>query len=95
MAAYGVERTEVSAEENMSAWTSTCTVPASDKKYFRDIVITMKGTATADDTDRLPAEVKALLKGKKKIRFTAEERYVYKGSKGYELQSPVKASLLP
>ncbi|NLR81461.1 hypothetical protein [Chitinophaga eiseniae] len=95
MAAYGVERTEVSAEENMSAWTSTYTVPASDKKYFRDIVITLKGTATADDTDRLPEEVKALLKGKKKIRFTAEERYAYKGSKGYELQSPVKAALLP
>lgn len=94
MAAYGTERTEVGAEEGLSSWTSEYTVPAGDKKYFRDIVITLKGTATSTDTDGLPEEVKNLLKGKNKIRFTAVERYVYMGSKGYQLQLPVKAALL-
>jgi hypothetical protein len=96
MAAYGVERTKVSEEEQMSSWESTYNAPASDKKYFRDIIITLKGTATSTDTERLSNEVKALLKGKKSIRFVAEERYVYKGAgKGYELQLPVKASIIP
>lgn len=95
MAAYGIERTEGGVEEGpQSFWTSTYSVPASDKKYFRDIVITMKGTASATDTDRLPDEVKVLLKGKKTAHFTAEQRFVYKGAtKGYQLQLPVKASL--
>ncbi|WP_143059293.1 hypothetical protein [Chitinophaga arvensicola] len=93
MAAYGTKRTEVGAEEDLSSWTSEYTVPPSDKKYFRDIVITLKGIVTASDTDRLPDEVKALLKGKKKARFIAVERYVY-SSKGYQLQGPVKASLV-
>ncbi|MGF6928234.1 hypothetical protein QFZ48_003734 [Chitinophaga sp. W2I13] len=94
MAAHNAERTEVGAEEGLSSWSSEYTVPAGDKKYFRDIVITLKGTATATDTDGLPDEVKSLLKGKKKIRFTAVKRYVYMGSKGYQLQLPVKATLI-
>lgn len=93
MAAYGTKRSEVGEDEGMSSWTSEYTVPPSEKKYFRDIVITLKGIVKATDTDRLPPEVAALLKGKKKARFIAVERYVY-GSKGYQLQSPVKATLV-
>lgn len=95
MAAYRIERTEGGEEgEELSSWTSTYSVPASEKKYFRDILITLKGTVNAADTEQLPDEVKALVKGKKKAGFIAEERYVYKGAgKGYQLQLPVKASL--
>ncbi|MBS0031232.1 hypothetical protein ACTJJ0_29995 [Chitinophaga sp. 22321] len=95
MAAYGIERT-VGGDEEQSSWQSTYTVPASDKKYFRDILVTLKGTVNAKDLDGLPNEVKNLVKGKKQAHFTAEERYVYKGAaKGYELQLPVKAALVP
>lgn len=95
MAAYGVEKTKVDDEEELSSWESTYAAPPSDKKYFRDIVITLTGIINEKDTDRLSNELKNLVKGKKKVRFTSEERYVYKGAtKGYELQLPVKATLI-
>jgi hypothetical protein len=94
MAAYGVERTEVDAEEGQSSWTFEYSVPASEKKFFRDIIVTVKGTYKSTDTESLPDEVKPLVKGKKQGKFMTEQRYVYKGSKGYVLQAPVKASLI-
>ncbi|MBV8253606.1 MAG: hypothetical protein JO154_13445 [Chitinophaga sp.] len=88
MAAYGVEKSGGDNEDgHFSTWTSEYTVPASDKKYFRDIVITWKGTYHTDDLEPLPAEVTKLIKkGKKTGKFTLVQRFVYKGSKGYELQ---------
>lgn len=90
MAAYGVERTEV---EDGSFWSCEYSVPVSEKKFFRDIIITIKGTYKSTDTESLPDEIKPLVKGKKQGGFMMEQRYVYKGSKGYVLQLPVKASL--
>lgn len=94
MAAYAVELSG-GGEDGMvpCAWASTYSVPASDKKYFRDIVITTTGTASASDMDNVPKEVEALLKGKKTVKFVMESRYVYKGpAKGYEEQLPTKVS---
>ena len=95
MAAYGIERTETSAEEGLCYWSSEYKAPPSDKKYFRDIIITTKGTyrSTDPDAERLPEELRKLVKGKKTARFTLEQRYTYKGSKGYVLQEPITASL--
>lgn len=90
MAAYGIERTEVSEEEGLCAWTSEYTVPVSSKKYFRDILITTKGHYTLQDKTNLPKEVQKRLTNHKKGTFSMEERYVYKGNKGYELQPVVK-----
>ncbi|MBO9727349.1 MAG: hypothetical protein J7623_01795 [Chitinophaga sp.] len=76
-----------------SNWKSTYSVPASDKKYFRDIVVTTTGTAIATDAGGLPKGVDALLQGKKKIHFVQERRFVYKGpAKGYE-QLPAQVRL--
>ncbi|SFD17220.1 hypothetical protein SAMN05518672_101865 [Chitinophaga sp. CF118] len=91
MGAYGIERTE--AGDEWSSWTSEYSVPVSEKKFFRDIIITTKGTYTSEDTENMPEELKALIKGKKKGKFMMVQQYVYKGSKGYVPQ-PVKASLL-
>jgi hypothetical protein len=95
MAAYGIERTETSAEEGLCYWNSEYKAPVSDKKYFRDIIITTKGTyrSTDPDAERLPEALRNLVKGKKAARFTMEQRYIYKGSKGYVLQQPITASL--
>jgi hypothetical protein len=93
LAAYGIERTE-GVDGGGSVWTGEYSVPPSDKKFFRDIVITIKGTYKSTDVENLPEEVTALIKGKNQGKFMAEERYVYKGgSKGYVLQQPVKVSL--
>ncbi|PSL47985.1 hypothetical protein CLV51_102845 [Chitinophaga niastensis] len=93
MAAYGIEKTVDSDQPDLCSWTSEYSVPMSDKKYFRDIVITIKGIYKSTDIESLPAEIQSLVKGKKKGKFTIEQRYVYKGSKGYELQLPVKAAV--
>jgi hypothetical protein len=93
MAAYRTERTEVGEDEGMSSWTSEYTVPASEKRFFRDIIVTTKGIYKATDIESLPDEVQPLVKGKKKGTFTMVQRYVYKGSKGYMLQLPVKAAV--
>jgi hypothetical protein len=93
MAAYGIEKTTVSEEEGLSSWTSEYSVPVSDKKYFRDIIITTKGIYKSTDTESLPADIQSLVKGKKKGTFTIVQRYVYKGSKGYELQLPAKVTV--
>jgi len=94
MAAYGVERTEVEEEEGLSSWTFEYSVPVSEKKFFRDIIVTIKGTYIATDTDSMFDELKPLVKGKKKGQFMIVQRYVYKGSKGYVLQTPAAASLI-
>lgn len=95
MAANAVEKSGGDADEGgVSSWTSEYSVPASDKKYFRDIVITLKGTYHTDDLDPLPTEVTKLIKkGKKTGKFTLVQRYVYKGSKGYELQPGAQATV--
>jgi hypothetical protein len=93
MAAYGIERTE-GGEELGSVWTAEYSVPDSDKRFFRDIIVTIKGTCRSNDTESLPDEVVKLIKGKKEGKFVVEQRYVYKGSKGYVLQTPAKASLV-
>ncbi|MBO9727350.1 MAG: hypothetical protein J7623_01800 [Chitinophaga sp.] len=94
MAAYAVELT--GGEEDgvvPCTWTSTYSVPASDKKYFRDILVTTTGTASASDMDHVPKGVEAFLKGKKSVKFVEERRFVYKGpAKGYEEQLPAKVS---
>ncbi|MBB6110264.1 hypothetical protein SAMN05421821_10671 [Mucilaginibacter lappiensis] len=92
LATYGVERTEVSEEEGLSSWTSEYSVPASSKKFFRDVLITIKGTYKANDKEVIPPGIKDQVKGMKVASFKVIQRYVYKGSKGYELEQPVKAT---
>lgn len=93
MAAYGVERTEVGDDEGMSSWSYDYSIPVSEKKFFRDIIVTIKGTYKSTDTDNLFDELKPLIKGKKQGKFMIVQRYVYKGAKGYVMQTPATATL--
>jgi hypothetical protein len=93
MAAWGVERTEVGDDEGQSSWTYDYSIPVSEKKFFRDIIVTIKGTYKSTDTDHMFDELKPLVKGKKTGKFMIVQRYVYKGSKGYVLQTPSTATL--
>lgn len=95
MAVYDIQRLVDEDKAGVSSnWKSTYSVPPSDKKYFRDIVVTTTGTAIATDAEGLPEGVNVLLKGKKTVRFVKERRFVYKNpTKGYELQLPAKVSL--
>lgn len=86
MAAYNTERTE---GEGTCYWKSEYSCPASDKKFFRDIVILTRGTYYAADKEGMPQLVRSKLKGKAKGTFSIEQRYIYKGSKGYEAAAPV------
>jgi hypothetical protein len=86
LSANWVERTNV--EENMSAWTCTYNAPVSNKRFFRDIIVTIKGTYNADDFEDVPEEVKPYAKSNKKGKFTLAKRYVYKWGKGYQFQGP-------
>jgi hypothetical protein len=93
MRGYHVERTEVGEEEGLSSWTYEYSIPVSEKKFFRDIIVTIKGTYITTDDEFVFDEIKPLIKGKKKGKFMIVQRYVYKGSKGYVLQMPATASL--
>jgi hypothetical protein len=93
MGARHVERTEVGEDEGLSSWTYDYTVPLSDKKFFRDIIVTITGICKSSDTEFMFEELKPLMKGKKKAKFKIVQRYVYKGSKGYVLQMPSTATL--
>lgn len=86
LSANWVERTNV--DENMSAWTCTYSAPLSNKRFFRDIIVTIKGNYNADDSEDLPDEVKPYAKNNKKGKFTLAKRYVYKWGKGYQFQGP-------
>ncbi|HVI43974.1 MAG TPA: hypothetical protein VM802_03875 [Chitinophaga sp.] len=89
----GAELSALPLSEGFSFWTGDFRIPVSDKKYFRDVIVTLKGTYRSTDGENLPEEVKPLVKGKKTCRFTVVRRYVYKGSKGYELQEPGKVEI--
>ncbi|MEN2399487.1 glycoside hydrolase family 68 protein [Flavobacterium sp. MC2016-06] len=73
-----------------TAWSSSYTVVNDNtKKFFRDIVITTKGSyrkALPDDEFEveLPAEMAEMAKTKKQFDFVLEKRYVFKG-KSYKL----------
>ncbi|PSK94407.1 hypothetical protein [Taibaiella chishuiensis] len=86
MAAYNTERTE---GEGTCYWKSEYSCPPGDKKFFRDIVILTRGTYYAPDKEGLPQIVRSKLKGKAKGTFSLEQRYIYKGGKGYEAATPV------
>ncbi len=66
MATYGVERTEGGEVEPNCNWKSEFRCPVSDKKYFRDIIVTTRGTYYTSDKDGIPEELSSRLKGKNK-----------------------------
>ncbi|MDQ0106837.1 hypothetical protein J2T02_001950 [Chitinophaga terrae (ex Kim and Jung 2007)] len=74
MSAPDVEKTNDPA----SGWTYSIATDG-DKKQFRDIVITIKGTWVQDDAEVLPKELLPLIKGKAKGQFTAIQKFVYNG----------------
>ncbi|SHF07255.1 hypothetical protein [Pedobacter caeni] len=88
MSAYGVKKTTGSDEEEPTTWSSEYSVPPAKKKYFRDIIVTTKGTYTSSNHDGLPDSVSSRIKAGKKGTYTITTRYIYKGSKGYEAQLP-------
>lgn len=88
MAMYDAQRTEVSDEEGLASWDCTYSCPESDKRFFRDIIVTIKGKYTATDLESLPDEVRPYAKSNKKGTFTLARRYVFKWGKGYQLQGP-------
>jgi hypothetical protein len=88
MAVYEVERTKVDESEGMSSWTCEYNAPQSNKRFFRDIIITIKGTYKSTDLESLPDEVKPYTKTNKQGKFTLVRRYVYKWGKGYQFQGP-------
>ncbi|MBW8684618.1 hypothetical protein [Chitinophaga rhizophila] len=85
---HDASRTEVEEEEGMSSWSCTYNAPQSDKRFFRDIIVTMKGQYRSTDIESLPEEVKPYVSTNKKGTFTLARRYVYKWGKGYQLQGP-------
>lgn len=87
MSVYGTERTEGGEEEPTCFWKSEIRCAVSDKQFFRDIIVTTKGTYYASDKEGMPDIVSSRIKGKQKGSFTIEQRYVYKG-KGYESAGP-------
>lgn len=89
MAAYNIEKTKTD-EKVFSSWTSEYTVPASSKKYFRDIIVTIKGNYKKNDPDGIPDEFLKNMKTDKLGNFTIKQRYIYKAKKGYELQQPTQ-----
>lgn len=93
MAAYGIERTKMAEQDGLCAWDAEYEVPVSEKKFFRDIVITVKGDYKRTDKDGMPDEIKKLVKAGKSGNFTLVKRYVYKAGKGYEVEKPVKVTL--
>lgn len=88
MSSYGVKKTTGADEEQPASWSSEYSVPLSKKKYFRDIIVTTKGSYTSTDREGLPESVSAKIKPGKKGKYTITTRYIYKGSKGYEAQLP-------
>lgn len=88
MSAYAVKKTIGIDEEVPSSWLSEYSVPVSKKKYFRDIIITTKGTYTSAADEELPESISAKIKKGKKGKYKITTRYIYKGSKGYEAQFP-------
>jgi hypothetical protein len=93
LVADDVIRTKSDDDEGLCSWESEYTCPESDKRFFRDVIVTMKGIFKATDTDGMPDAIKPLIKGKKSGKFTIVQRYVFKGNKGYVLQLPVQASV--
>lgn len=92
MAAYGVERTEGGEDDPTCNWKSELSCPVSDKQFFRDIIVTTKGTYYTSDKEGMPDLVRSKLKGKTKGTFTIVQKYVYK-SKGYESQGPAHCTV--
>ncbi len=94
-AAYDVGRTEGPWEEPNATWDVKYSIPESGKRFFRDIIVTMKGEYLANDIESLPEEVQAPAKatGKKKGHFTVTRRYVFKWGKGYQVVPGSKAIL--
>lgn len=88
MSAYEVKKTTGVDEEVPTSWSSEFSVPLSKKKYFRDIIVTTKGTYTAAGHEDLPESISAKVKKGKKGKYKITTRYIYKGSKGYEAQLP-------
>lgn len=86
LSAYAAQRT--SGEDYPSSWDCVYNAPFSNKRFFRDIIVTIKGTYNAADFDDLPEEVKPYAKSNKAGKFTLAKRYVYKWGKGYQFQGP-------
>jgi len=81
----GAAKTAAPESEELASWECTYEAPESDKRFFRDIIVTIKGIYTGNDKEDLPEEVRPYVKAKKG-KFTLVKRYVYKGSKGYQQQ---------
>lgn len=95
MSAYAVGMTADGEEDPAPTWDATYSVPESDKRFFRDILVTFKGEYVSNAIDGLPEEVRAPAKatGKKKGRFTMTKRYVFKWGKGYQPTADVKVTV--
>jgi hypothetical protein len=79
-----------------SEWSSTYTVVNdTNKKFFRDFVITTTGSykkakGTEDDYEvDLPAEIATLAKTKKQFNFVIERRFSFKGKRYNSVGKPV------
>lgn len=88
LSVYGAESTGGGEDEDLSSWTCTYNSPESDKRFFRDIIVTMKGKYTSGDIESLPEEVQPHVKTNKKGTFTLVRRYVFKWGKGYVSTGP-------
>ncbi|PZF73505.1 hypothetical protein [Taibaiella soli] len=83
LATYGEGRTD--GMDDQSSWSSELSVPESDKKYFRDIVIKTKGKyIMADEGEVKIDEIHDKMKGFKSCAFSYTIRFVYSASKGYQ-----------
>lgn len=85
MAAYRTGRSNT--EEGQSNWASELTVPASRKKYFRDIVVTTSGTYVPHKYEEPLPVLAEQVKGIRSCKFRFTTTYVYTAAKGYELQA--------
>lgn len=80
--------------ENISWSGSYKVVNDNNKKYFRDIIITINGSYQKQKSDaefevNLPAEVAQMAKTKKQFKFTIEKRYTFSGKRYKVVGKPV------
>lgn len=94
MQAYDVELSDT--EDKESSWTSEIAVLPGEKKYFRDIVVTIKGTYYAPAEKgaeiEVPRDAQDYLKGKGNCKFVITRKYTYT-AKGYEQKEASTVSI--
>lgn len=85
MEAHRVSRSNT--EEGQSSWDSRLAVPVSEKKYFRDIVVTTSGTYVQNKDEEVLPMLVDKVKDIRSCKFRFTTTYVYTAAKGYAFKA--------